>query len=45
MRTVYDAAYQARCLYEDPERPDDPPYYQFHQVNHSVRLLIWDEPG
>jgi hypothetical protein len=45
MRTVYDAAYQARCLYEDPERPDDPPYYRFHQVNHSVRLLIWDEPG
>ncbi len=45
MRTVYDAGYEARCLYEDPERPDDPPYYQFHQVNHSVRLLIWDEPG
>jgi hypothetical protein len=43
MRVVYDAAYQARCLYEDPERPDDPPYYQFHQVNHAVRILIWDE--
>jgi hypothetical protein len=45
MRTLYDAGYEARCLYEDPERPDDPPYARFHQVNHSVRLLIWDEPG
>lgn len=44
MRVVYDAAYQARCLYEDPERPDDPPSYQFHEVNHAVRVLIWDEP-
>jgi hypothetical protein len=44
MRVVYEAAYQARCLYEDPDRPDDPPYYQFHQVNHAVRILIWDEP-
>lgn len=43
MRVVYDAAYQARCLYEDPERPDDPPYHQFHEVNHAVRILIWDE--
>ena len=45
MRVVYEAAYQARCLYEDPERPDDPPYYQFHEVNHAVRILIWDEAG
>lgn len=45
MRLVYDAAYQARCLYEDPERPDEPPYYQFHQVNHAVRILVWDEAG
>lgn len=44
MRVVYEAAYQARCLYEDPDRPDVPPYYQFHQVNHAVRILIWDEP-
>lgn len=44
MRVVYDAAYQARCLYEDPERPEDPPSYRFHQVNHSVRILVWDEP-
>jgi hypothetical protein len=42
---VYDAAYQARCLYEDPERPDDPPYYQFHQLRHAVRILVWDEAG
>lgn len=44
MRVVYDAAYQARCLYEDPDRPEDPPYYQFQQVNHAVRILIWDQP-
>jgi hypothetical protein len=45
MRIVYDAAYQARCLYEDPDRPEDPPYYQYQQVNHAVRILIWDEAG
>jgi hypothetical protein len=44
MRAAYDAAYQARCLYEDPDRPEDPPYYQFSEVNHAVRILIWDDP-
>jgi hypothetical protein len=42
MRTVYDAAYQARCLYEDPDRPNDPPYYEFHPIRQAVRILIWD---
>jgi hypothetical protein len=52
LRVVYDAAYQARCLYQDPTRPQDPPYYRFHQLRHSVRVLIWEpvdngggEPG
>jgi len=42
MRVLYDAAYQARCLYQDPAYPQDPPYYRFHQLRHSVRVLIWE---
>lgn len=42
MRVVYDASYEARCLYEDPTDPNDTPYYKFHQIRHAVRVLIWE---
>lgn len=40
---AYNAAYEARCLYEDPNYPNDPPYYRFHEVRHNMRLAFWGE--
>jgi hypothetical protein len=42
-RIAYDAAYQARCLYDDPT-DTAPPYHRFHQVWHSVRATFFSQP-
>lgn len=41
---AYDATYHAYCLYEDPTRPEDPPYYRFHLVMRSVRVNSFPQP-
>ncbi len=40
MSLAYDAKYDTRCLYQDPARPD-PPYYRFHELWRSARLVIF----
>lgn len=42
-RIAYDAAYQARCLCDDPT-DSAPPYYRFHQLWHSVRATFFPQP-
>ncbi|MEZ4861908.1 MAG: hypothetical protein R3C14_11390 [Caldilineaceae bacterium] len=41
---AYDATYHARCLYQDPNYPNDPPYYRFHLVMRSVRGVYFNQP-
>lgn len=41
---AYDATYHARCLYQDPTRPNDPPYYRFHLVMRTVKGVYFAQP-
>lgn len=38
-RIAYDAKYDTRCLYQDPQRRD-PPYYRFTELWHTARLVM-----
>ena len=39
---AYDAGYETRCLYDDPN-DGQPPYMRFHQLRHNVRFVMWSE--
>jgi hypothetical protein len=41
---AYDSTYHARCLYQDPDRPNDPPYYHFHLIMRTVRGVYFGQP-
>ena len=41
---AFDATYYARCLYQDPSTPNDPPYYHFHLVMRAVRATFFPQP-
>ena len=42
-RVAYDAVYNTRCWYDDPN-DGQPPYLVFHQLWHSVRGVIFPQP-
>lgn len=43
-RIGYDTTYHAYCLYQDPTRPQDPPYYRFELVVRAVRAVFFPQP-
>lgn len=43
-RIAYDVTYHARCLYQDPARPDDPPDFSFHLIMRSARGVYFAQP-
>lgn len=40
---AYDASYKGRCLYKDPNKPDQT-YYEFIEIWHAVRVLFFPQP-
>jgi len=40
----YDAKYDTRCLYKDPNYPNDPPYYHYTQLWRVVRGVSFPQP-
>lgn len=41
---AYDATYHARCLYQDPAKPNDPPFQGFHLIMRAVRGVYFAQP-
>lgn len=41
-RVAYDAKYDTRCWYDDPN-DNLPPYLQFWQLRHAVRVMIFPQ--
>jgi hypothetical protein len=35
---AYDGSYKARCLYQDPNDPNNT-YYEFREIKHAVRVI------
>jgi hypothetical protein len=35
---AYDGSYKARCLYQDPNDPNNT-YYEFREIKHAVRVV------
>lgn len=41
---AYDTTYHARCLYQDPAEPNEPPTVAFHLIMRAVRAVAFAQP-